>query len=310
LNFGPTAEPIPSLTLRDSAGNRFLLEELQGRVWVASVISRRCLEQCPESLTRLAELYDDLPPGVPLVTAVIDTRGRWPQRPKLTGSRKDWVFCQGNPVDADDESKIRELAVNRLGFAADSLEELRAGTTDVLVTLVDRGGRHRSSASLPASGAWNRPLSRVLGDAEFLASLSRRPLLDAGLNGLSAALLVAGLLLIRRHQNARLHSICTLLATTTTLVFLGTSFLHLYHVGSMPFRGAGWSRPLYFGIVSTHAVLSALAVSLSAALVYHAVRRSFPTHRAIARWALPAWVCVSLTGGLVYCMLHLWVLDS
>ena len=309
FNAAPRADALPELTFRDSAGNRFHLASLHGRLWVASVISRRCLDGCPETLARLADLHDDLPPGVPLVTAVIDTRGRWPQRPKIASSRPGWVFCQGNAMDADDESSIRDLARSHLGFTADALEELRSGTSDVLLTLVDRGGRHRRGATLSTGGNRDGSLSSVLGDAVFVASLDRRPLLHASLNALSAILLTVGLLLIRR-GNARFHSICMLLATTTTLTFLGSYLYYHYHVGSMPFRGTGWSRPLYFGVLSTHSVLAALVVPLAATLLYHASRKDFGSHRAIARWTLPVWLYVSVTGVLIYCMLYLWIPDA
>ena len=129
------------------------------------------------------------------------------------------------------------------------------------------------------------------------------PTLNASLNGLSAVLLGLGWVSIRRHRIAvhRAFMVGALLASTAFL----TSYV-IYHaqVGSVRFPGQGWIRPVYFTILFTHTVLAVAIVPLVLVTLRRAVRRDFVRHRAIARWTLPLWFYVSVTGVVIYCMLY------
>lgn len=136
-------------------------------------------------------------------------------------------------------------------------------------------------------------------------SLEQLPKLNATLNALSALLLMLGYLCIRRRWVAA-HRACMIGALTLSILFL-TSYL-IYHsqVGTTRFLGTGWSRPLYFTILGTHTILAIVIVPLVLITLRRALRQQFARHKRLARWTLPLWLYVSLTGVLVYFMLYHW----
>ena len=133
--------------------------------------------------------------------------------------------------------------------------------------------------------------------------LAALPGLNAALNGTSACLLVAGFLCIRRKRVAA-HKACMLSAVCTSTLFLVSYLTYHYHVGSVPFRGQGWARPVYFSILISHSILAAVILPLVLVTLARALRGRFDRHARIARWTLPAWLYVSVTGVLVYWMLY------
>ena len=133
--------------------------------------------------------------------------------------------------------------------------------------------------------------------------LSALPTLNAALNGASACLLSLGFLCIRRKRVAA-HRACMLSAFATSSIFLVSYLTYHYHVGSVPFRGQGWIRPAYFAILISHTVLAAATVPLALITLVRALRGRFDRHARIARWTLPVWLYVSVTGVLVYWMLY------
>ncbi len=133
--------------------------------------------------------------------------------------------------------------------------------------------------------------------------LSALPTLNAALNGASACLLSLGFLCIRRKRVAA-HRACMLSAFATSTIFLVSYLTYHYHVGSVPFRGQGWVRPAYFAILISHTVLAVATVPLALITLVRALRGRFDRHARIARWTLPVWLYVSVTGVLVYWMLY------
>lgn len=129
------------------------------------------------------------------------------------------------------------------------------------------------------------------------------PALNALLNATSALLLLAGYLNIRRRAIPA-HRACMVAAVATSILFLASYLLYHARVGSVPYRGTGWIRPVYFAILITHTVLAAVIVPLVAITLVRALRRRFDQHAAIARWTLPIWFYVSITGVVIYMMLY------
>lgn len=129
------------------------------------------------------------------------------------------------------------------------------------------------------------------------------PALNAGLNSLSAILLITGWFLIRNRKIAA-HRAVMIAALVTSALFL-TSYL-IYHaqVGSVRFEGQGPIRTVYFAILITHTILAAAVPFLAGITVWRAYKKRFDRHRAIARWTLPIWLYVSVTGVVVYLMLY------
>jgi len=135
-------------------------------------------------------------------------------------------------------------------------------------------------------------------------SVSDLPALNASLNAASAVLLSAGYVCIRRKRIAA-HRACMLLALLTSAIFLVSYLTYHYHVGSMPFRGTGWTRPAYFTLLVSHTILAATVVPLALVTATRAFRRRFDRHVAIARYTLPIWMYVSVTGVVIYVVLYM-----
>ena len=129
------------------------------------------------------------------------------------------------------------------------------------------------------------------------------PTVNACLNGASALLLLAGYLLIRR-KNVALHRACMGAAFTLSVLFL-VSYLY-YHAlhGATRFPGAGGARAAYLAILVSHTTLAVAIVPLALRTLTLALRGRFDAHRRIARWTLPLWLYVSVTGVVVYWMLY------
>lgn len=93
-------------------------------------------------------------------------------------------------------------------------------------------------------------------------------------------------------------------AVCVSLLFLSSYMVYHLSVGSVRFTGQGWIRPVYFSILISHTVLATSLPVLAAVTLVRAMRKRFERHRAIARWTLPIWFYVSVTGVLVYVMLY------
>ena len=131
------------------------------------------------------------------------------------------------------------------------------------------------------------------------------PTLNAMLNATSAILLTIGYGFIRKGR--RMAHKRTMLSAFVVSVFFFISYL-IYHsvAGDTPFQGEGWIRPVYFTILISHIILAALIVPLALITLFRALRERFDRHRKIARWTLPIWLYVSVTGVLIYLMLYHW----
>jgi uncharacterized membrane protein YozB (DUF420 family) len=136
-----------------------------------------------------------------------------------------------------------------------------------------------------------------------LISIRDLPTLNAALNSLSAVFLFTGYLLIRSKKQSA-HRVCMLVAFACSILFLISYLIYHYQVGSVPFKGQGWVRPVYFTILLTHTILAVTVVPLAIITLIRALREKFPAHRRIARWTFPIWLYVSVTGVVVYWMLY------
>ena len=134
-------------------------------------------------------------------------------------------------------------------------------------------------------------------------SFESLPAVNASLNTLAAVLLVIGWLLIRRRR-VREHRAVMLAAFGCSILFLASYLVYHYQVGSVRFQGTGAVRTVYFAVLISHTVLAAAVPFLAAVTLFRALKERFAKHRAIARWTLPIWLYVSVTGVIVYLMLY------
>jgi uncharacterized membrane protein YozB (DUF420 family) len=135
------------------------------------------------------------------------------------------------------------------------------------------------------------------------ASLSALPTLNAVLNATSAVLIVGGVVSIARAR-VGWHIACMMAATLTSAAFLVSYLIYHAQVGSVPFQGQGWVRPVYFAILISHAVLAVVVVPLVLRTIQLAAARRLDAHGRLARVTVPVWLYVSVTGVVVYWMLY------
>lgn len=129
------------------------------------------------------------------------------------------------------------------------------------------------------------------------------PHINAILNASSACLLLAGFRFIRlgriqSHRNSQLTALFT-----STLFLISYLTYHYYH-GATRFTGLGLVRPFYFVLLTSHTILAVVIVPLILITLYRAAKSDFIRHKRIARWTLPLWLYVSVTGVIVYLMLY------
>jgi uncharacterized membrane protein YozB (DUF420 family) len=140
------------------------------------------------------------------------------------------------------------------------------------------------------------------------------PQINATLNAISGVLLLIGRYFISRGRMAA-HRAFMIAAFATSTLFLISYLAYHYtlyyyaHSASKHFQGQGWSRPVYFTILTSHTILAITIVPMILVTLSRALRGRFDKHRAIARWTFPLWLYVSVTGVIVYFMLYHWFAD-
>jgi len=127
--------------------------------------------------------------------------------------------------------------------------------------------------------------------------------LNASLNGTSAVLLACGYAAIRTGKVA-VHKAFMISAFVVSSVFLASYLAYHYRVGHVVFQGQGWIRTVYFVLLGTHTLLAIVIVPLILITLRRAWLQRFDKHRIIARWTLPLWFYVCVTGVIVYLMVY------
>jgi uncharacterized membrane protein YozB (DUF420 family) len=136
-------------------------------------------------------------------------------------------------------------------------------------------------------------------------TVSDLPAVNATLNAIAAILLLIGYREIKLGRMRR-HRAAMIAACATSTLFLISYVTYHAQVGSRPFTGQGPVRIVYFAILITHVVLAAVILPLALVTLSRALRERFDRHAALARWTLPIWLYVSVTGVAVYFMLYHW----
>ena len=129
------------------------------------------------------------------------------------------------------------------------------------------------------------------------------PSLNALLNAASALLLASGFAAIRSGRR-RAHRLLMLGACSTSALFLASYLTRIALTGTHRFPAGGWLRATYVAVLGSHSLLAALTLPLVARTLFLSLRRRFAEHRHIARWTLPVWMYVSVTGVVVYVLLY------
>jgi uncharacterized membrane protein YozB (DUF420 family) len=138
---------------------------------------------------------------------------------------------------------------------------------------------------------------------DWIVSVTDLPAVNASLNAISTVLLLTGYVFIRRGERQK-HKACMIAALVTSTLFLTSYVIYHAQVGSVPFKGTGWIRTVYFAVLIPHVILAAAIVPPVLITVSRALSAKYDKHRRIARWTLPVWLYVSITGVIVYLMLY------
>lgn len=117
--------------------------------------------------------------------------------------------------------------------------------------------------------------------------------------------IILGLTMIKMgHKKA--HIVSMVIALLFSTAFLGCYLYYHYHAGHVRFAGQGWTRPVYFTILFSHIPLAVLSLPLIIMTVLPALRQRFDKHKRMAKWTVPVWLYVSVTGIIIYMMCYVW----
>jgi len=302
--FHPINPPLPvgSFTLTERSGAPVTPETLRGKVWVAHFFFTSCPGPCVKTMPAMQKLQQVFAakPDVALVSITVNSEFDTPELLRDYAQAKgadpqQWLFLTGSEAVVHDVVKsCFYQGVERTGKDVTHSQEL---------LLIDRNGAIRGRVDGTDPAAVNALIAHIreLAGRKYLL-----PAFNAMLNAVCAWLLIAGYLAIRR-RHEMLHIACMLLALFVSAVFLG-GYLYFHFVvqGGQPtlFRGEGWVRGVYFGVLLSHTVLAIAVAPLALYVAYQGLRDRRPRHVRVARWTLPLWLYVSVTGVVVYWMLY------
>ena len=136
-------------------------------------------------------------------------------------------------------------------------------------------------------------------------SVADLPAINASLNFVSTIFIAMGWYLIRRGAWRR-HMACMITAVISSTFFLVGYVIYHIHVGEKSSGYTGWIAAIYFPILASHVLLAVATLPLVILTLVPVFRRRWDRHRRIARWTMPIWLYVSVTGVLVYLMLYRW----
>ncbi len=308
-DLGDLGYDLGSYNLTERSGKTVTEADLAGEVWVSAFIFTRCPVSCPKISSVMKTLQQPLgDAGVKLVSLSVDPDFDTPavltQYANGLGADPDrWWFLTG-PRDA-----VVSLIIDKFHLplsrndAADLSTDARAEAVQhsPRLVLVDRGNKVVGFFDSDDPEA----VKALLAMARRKASWARQlPAVNAGLNGSCAILLLLGWTFILT-RNVKAHAVCQISAVAVSAVFLACYLVYHFEVGSVAFRGVGWTKSVYLTILLSHTLLATFGVvPLVGLTLLRAVRREFPRHAAIARVTFPIWLYVSITGVVIYWMLY------
>lgn len=299
---------VSNFSFIERSGQKIELQNLLGKVWIANFIFTRCKGPCPLLTKNMAALFSELPQELYFVSFSVEPEYDTPkilsQYADSFGADKNrWLFLTGKKK----EMYPFILKSFHLAVEEDSKEPDPgyAFIHSLRFALVDESGHVRAYYH----GEDAEDLKRVQSDLKALSLEKLNPLIlklpsvNAAWNSLATLLLISGYLFIRK-KRVMAHKISMGLAFAVSILFLICYLIFHFHAGSVPFTKQGWIRPVYFTILISHTILAIAIVPLALITLYHTWKEDFQRHVLIARWTLPLWLYVSVTGVTVYWMLY------
>ncbi|MBI2194872.1 MAG: DUF420 domain-containing protein [Planctomycetes bacterium] len=298
---------IPDFELTESSGMSVKSSDIRGSVWLADFIFTRCAGPCPILSRQMARLQKELPRAVRFVTFSVDPEWDTPQvlaeYARGYGAEPGrWLFLTGR------KAEIYHLVTGSFHLTVEDTggDPGSAILHDTRFMLVDAAGHIRGyydGNDAEAQARLRADTYALLGRKPPFLPLTVFPPLNACLNAASAVLLIAGFAFIR-WKRVMPHRCCMTAAFGVSITFLISYLYYHSHHGATQFQGTGWIRPVYFTILVSHTVLAATVPVLALVTLYRATRKEFGRHARIARWTLPIWLYVSVTGVVIYWMLY------
>jgi len=326
----PDDGPLGPFSLKERSGRTVTDDDLKGKVWIACFIFTRCTGPCPQVTGTMARLQQELnlaaKDDLRLVTITVDPERDDPAElteyaRKFQAHPEKWLFLTGK------QDEIHELCNKQFRVAASENAKKTPGdefSHSTRLVLIDKRGHKRGYfEGLPVDHTeeayqdFEKSQEKL---RQAVASLLREraaptaidfPLLNACLNAAAGVLLVVGYVAIRRRFIA-LHKALMLAALAISTVFL-SSYLYYHivvqqgrptHFSQRAPEAPPWVAKTYLAVLLTHTVLAAAAAPLALATAYLGLRDRLQRHVWLARWTLPIWLYVSITGVVVYLMLY------
>ena len=302
-----TGDSIATFTLTDHSGEPFSPEQLRGRVWIAHFFFTTCTQGCDKTIARMKEIQDAVRGKRDIALVSISVNPNNDDQELLALFAKDlgaepgqWFFLTGN------EAAVHEVV--QRSFFQSVMNEPNAPKDQRIthafnLVVIDRDGKFAGYID-------GRDPNNVAPLIDRVRSLAREryilPAINSGLNATAAILLVVGYLAIRARRET-LHKAAMLSALLVSATFLTLYlYFHFAVLEGKPTRFAGPDsvRILYFGILLTHTILAAIVAPLAIYVTIQGLRDRRPRHVKVARWTLPIWLYVSITGVVVYWMLY------
>lgn len=307
-DFTATDPALGPFQLTDSSRRTISEADLADRVWIAAFIFTRCPSSCPRITATMRGLQDKLGgSNVGLVSISVDPAHDTPEvlaryAESNGADPQRWWFLTG-PRDYVYDLILKRF---RLPIAESTAADLERGAEAVLhsdrLVLVDRGNRVVGYYSSDEADG----LVELLDRAQTLDTgrwVRRLPAVNAMLNSSCALALMVGWILIRTGRT-RGHIASMVTALVVSALFLTCYLIYHFQVGSVPFRGTGPVRSVYFTILLSHTILAAAVVPLVVMTVIRAVRQQYAAHASLARITFPIWLYVSITGVVIFLMLY------
>jgi protein SCO1/2 len=322
--------PVADFRLTERSGRTVSRADLEGKVWVAAFFFTRCKGHCLQLSATMAGLHKDFAnqPDVRLVSFSVDPEADTPEVLREYADRfgadpKRWLFLTGKEDEI--HGLIREsfhLSVEQNQGAA------RTPGNEVLhsprLVVVDRRGHIRGYFDGRKVDDEGQPVNEVVKLKQTVSGLLWEnslmgpgglkvwlPAINAVLNSTCAALIVLGYVLVRARR-VTAHKVCMIAALLVSAVFLA-SYLYLHFVvlegKATRFAERAPDAPssvagVYYGVLLSHTVLAVIVTPMALISAYLGLRDRIAGHVRLARWTLPLWLYVSVTGVVVYWMLY------
>lgn len=301
----PPGWPLGNFQLKDRSGQIVSKDSLKGKVWVAHFFFTTCTGDCTKTAPVMRQLQQDFAgkPDVQLVSISLndDSPETLNEYARDMGAVPgQWLFLTGPKKDVHN--------VVQQSFYHTAMEDPTAKPGQEVnhspnLLVIDRDGSIYGyvDGRVPEAAAVLRSEIRELASARYGMAF-----LNAILNGSCGVLLILGYLAIKARRE-KLHEVMMLAALAVSATFLGCYlYYHFAILGAQPtrFQGEGLVRWLYFGILLSHTILAAIVAPLAIVVAWQGYRDRRSRHVRLARWTLPIWIYVSITGVVVYWMLY------